>query len=278
MFGATISNMLRRPLWVLPFVSTVWVFVTGIVSQPSLESAPAELIREEQQVVVNGITETWQLVWKTPPSPFCGAEDPSMAISCPCSGFAFGEIGEMELVRLADGRDVGRMDLTPLFSEVIAGQRGAMIPRWQFKDSDIETLESANFESAVRSRPAVKIMNFADYNHDGAATEFFLQTDVAPCGKRLGVIVGIATGNPHLHAFGTARRPNSPLILQKTVWDALAKSAKPSRITDWPCGDHGSEIESEIEIRATVRGIQGTRREYQCTETGRGRLIRQQEL
>ena len=268
--------MFARPCWLV----VLGMAIALIGASFSLQSEfSKQLIREEQQIFVKGVAETWRLVWKEPPKPFCSFEDPLGAITCPCSGFAYGETGGLELIRLVGDREVDRLDLTPLYAEVLKGQDGAMIPRWEFRSSDIETYESPEFESQVRSRPIVQIMNFADYNHDGVATEFFLQTDVAPCGKRIGIIVGITSKNPHLHAFGSARRPNKPLIMQKVLWEALISSARPPSITDWPCGDHGSEIESEVELRATRRGIEGTTREFECTETGgRGRLVRQRKF
>jgi len=51
-------------------------------------------------------------------------------------------------------------------------------------------------------------MNFADYDHDGQATEFFLQTESLPCGKRAGIVVGLSRINEHLHGFGSFRNPN----------------------------------------------------------------------
>lgn len=53
--------------------------------------APPE-IREEQKVLVNGISEVWRLEWKSPPTPACSPED---IITCPCSGFAYGESGQL---------------------------------------------------------------------------------------------------------------------------------------------------------------------------------------
>jgi len=64
--------------------------------------------------------------------------------------------------------------------------------------------------------------------------------------------------------------------MQKREWEALLKAAGPIEVLEWPCGDHGSEIESDLELSATDEGIQAIRREFECTETGnRGRLLRE---
>jgi len=67
--------------------------------------------------------------------------------------------------------------------------------------------------------------------------------------------------------------------MQEREWEALLKAPGPIEVLDWPCGDHGSEIESDLALSATNGGIQALRREFECTETGnRGRLLREQVL
>ena len=84
------------------------LLLAGLVLGQSLEY-PKPNIREEQQVVVNGVTETWRLQWKSPPHPECDAsEGMAMAITCPCQGFAFGESGDLDVVRLRNGSEIGQ--------------------------------------------------------------------------------------------------------------------------------------------------------------------------
>ena len=52
---------------------------------------PSPTIREESQVVVNSVTETWRLEWAEPPKPYCEPSEGSL--TCPCTGFAYGESG-----------------------------------------------------------------------------------------------------------------------------------------------------------------------------------------
>jgi hypothetical protein len=46
-------------------------------------------------------------------------------------------------------------------------------------------------DAEIAKRPPVQLMYFGDYDHDGAATEFYLQTDAVPCGKSYGVVIGV---------------------------------------------------------------------------------------
>jgi len=94
---------------------------------------PKPNIREEQQVVVNGVTETWRLQWKGAPHPECDASEAG-AITCPCYGFAFGESGDLDVVRLRAGIEIDRLPINPLVAgslfRNISGD-GVMIRRWQ---------------------------------------------------------------------------------------------------------------------------------------------------
>lgn len=56
------------------------------------------VVRDEQIVSVDSTRERWQLVWRTRPQPACSPRDEGWA-RCPCNGFAFGEIGQLDLVR-----------------------------------------------------------------------------------------------------------------------------------------------------------------------------------
>jgi hypothetical protein len=265
--------------WLLGLLFVVAIVVNG-KTKVRLQSSPSSrptfaLVREEQKIVVNGIPEVWRLEWKSPPKSACGPEPDSL--TCPCSGFAYGESGQLDVVRIVSGREIDRLELTPLFGKVFADQDGAIVQRWEVQDKDFEGAEAKGFAARIRTRPVVKIMHFADYNHDGQSAEFFLQTDTEPCGKLAGIVVGLTQRNPRLHAFGTVLHPNKPLVMRKTAWQALLTATGHVEVLDWPCGDHGSEIESDLELSATGEGIQAIRREFECTETGnRGRLLREQ--
>ena len=228
-------------------------------------------------MIVNGVPELWRLQWKALPKPVCDANALWMAITCPCQGFAYGEAGQLDLVRLKNESEIDRLELTPLFERLFFKGNVATVQRWEPREKDFTNLEAVGFESQVHSRPVVKIMNVADYNHDGQATEFFLQTGVKPCGKVMGIVVGVTKRDPRLHVFGTVLNPNKPLVLQRMEWVALLTAAHPGEILDWPCGDHGSESEVDLDITASNGEIQGIRREYACTEAGiRGKLLSEQ--
>src|SRR5260370_28207431 len=74
------------------------------------------IIREERKIVINGVEELWQLEWANTPTLTCGPEDAEWN-TCPCSGFAYGESGDLTLVRKRKGQKDERLHLTPFFTD-----------------------------------------------------------------------------------------------------------------------------------------------------------------
>jgi hypothetical protein len=258
------------------------IFLGGYLHIHSLASTPTNqadpVIREEQHIIVNGISELWRLEWDKTPKSSCGPEDAS-ATSCPCTGFAYGESGQVDLVRSTSGSEIDRLALTPFFESESPDRGAATLQQWELQEKDLEEQGSDSFLAQVRARPLARIMRFADYNHDGSSTEFFLQTGAEPCGKIVGIVIGVAPSHPQLHAFGTALHPDRPLVMQKRDWDALLKASGPTEVLDWPCGDHGSGTETDMTLSATNGSIKAVRREFECTDSGdRGRLLHEQIL
>ncbi len=240
-----------RLSFVVVFAVTLLVGQTELCAQSRSPIVANSLIREEEKIVVSGNPEVWRLQWKSPPEEAaCGPQDLLGATTCPCGGFAYAESGQLGLVRIRNGKEIDRLELTPLFEQDLLDQKGAMIQKWPLQEKDFKDSDTERFPERVRTRPIVKIMHFADYNHDGEATEFFLQTGAAPCAKILGIVVGLTPTNPKLHVFGSMSNPNKSLVLQKTQWEALRKSAGPVEVLDWPCGDHGSGTEVDVDLRA----------------------------
>lgn len=275
----------RLPIWLGWAVFSLLFAGTVVSSKPHAQLpglTPAKLassmIREEQKITVNGIPEVWRLEWKTPPKSSCGPEDDSWE-TCPCTGFAYGESGQLDLVRSTRGREVERLELTPLFGNDSPNQGAATLQRSEPQEKGLQEGGSDAYLARVRARPSVRIMRFGDYNHDGNPTEFFLQTGVEPCGKILGIVVGVTLARRHLHAFGTTLHPDKPLVMQKREWKALLKASGPITVVDWPCGDHRSDTETDLALSATNGRIQAVRRVFGCTETGkRGHLLRKRAL
>lgn len=244
----------------------------------TVKEYPTPDVREEQQVVVGGVTETWQLKWTSPPKPKCGTSD--LPITCPCMGFAYGESGDMVLIRLRNGVEIYRLPLAPLFDlEFLETRRAAIVQRWamDYEKDNPERSSKPDFPAIVAKRPIVQVMHFADYDHDGEKSEFYLQTEAAPCGKNVGVLIGLSSRNPRLHVFGTASKPASPLRMQESEWEALREAKGPTEVTDWPCGDHGAETETRLRLHWTSDGVDGTRRAFTCPPKAR-RLIRESPL
>ena len=244
----------------------------------------ASLLREERTVTVAGVKETWRLAWQEPPEPECEAAGPGW-FTCPCMGFAFGEKGDLDLVRLRDGRDVERLPLTPFFatgSDVgVKLDAKAVLPRFPVRRSDLEAGVDGQeeLEAKVPKRPLVKIMDLRDYDHDGQATEFFIQIASLPCGKEMGIVVGLSRRRPGLHAFGTIENPHKPLLLLRSHWADLARARGPIQRLLWACGDHGSDARTDVFLRADEHGIHASERDYECREDGgRGPILREEWL
>jgi len=255
----------------LPFIGALLMVVA--VADPAQPATPNNLIREEQTVIVGGITETWRLQWEAPPQPYCDAHDVG-AITCPCTGFAFGEKGKLDLVRLRNGREIERMPLTPFF-QGLNDSGDAALQRWPRLKEDIGRVDNDDgLPEEVRHRAPIKIMQMADYNHDGQATEFLLQVDTMPCGKEVAMVIGVSPENPHLHAFSSVANPNQPLYLYRHEWEAL-RDAKQDKITviDWLCADHGSDVQTELELSLVHSAIGVTSKQYECmSDSDRGQL------
>ena len=248
-------------------------------------------LREERVVQVNGHPEVWRLEWRAKPVPECGPTDFGWE-TCPCEGFAFGERGPLDLVRLRGGKEIERLSLTPLFDgddDLFGRGRGAILRRVKPTAADEEEdsreqqragaglPDTARLASAVRARPPESVMNLGDYDHDGQATEFLLQIGAGFCDWREAVVVGVSHSEPHLHAFHAIGQ-REPLALHPDHWKALLAAKGPIRRVDtsWggQCGNHGSETETELELSADSRGISVSWYEYECDANGhRGRLI-----
>jgi hypothetical protein len=254
------------------------VLLAGIFA---FAESPTSMIREEHKVVVDGIEEIWRLEWANPPSPTCSPDQPEW-MTCPCEGFAFGERGNLALVRNRPGREAERLSLSQLFRGDLDGPGEAgevVLRRWDVDEKDIEKSASADFASQVRARPIASVMRLGDYDHDGRATEFLLQVGTLPCGKQMSVAIGVSRRTDRLHAFGTVEHPERPLVLEASHWAALMKANAPIKVVDWVCGDHGSETETELELSADADGIHATRSEYKCKDDGsRGEFIDKEVL
>lgn len=210
----------------------------------------------------------------------CPPDDPGW-FTCPCEGFAFGESGDLDLVRLQHGKEVGRLPLTPLFANQETPDweaKKAVLQRWPVHEkTDFEAWEKADsagavqlaqFKEAAMRRNSAPVLGVADFNQDGWATEFVLQVGVLPCGKRQSVLVGVSPDRPQLHVFGTAEHPDTPLVLSPNHWEKLKAARHPVRVISWACGDHGSEEQTEFALSIDRAGIHAVREDFSC-EAGR---------
>ena len=237
-------------------------------------TAPATTyLREQRSVRIGGATEQWQLVWDGKPRPVCGVEDVEMAITCPCTGFAYGEMGKLFLVRKRGGKELDRLPLGPLFDELPADHSaGLAAMQWRpMAEHDFDRAadgSSAAFRAEVARRPGQRVMDLRDYDHDGVASEFLVQVSAGPCGHTAFVAVGISKANPKLHALGSAAHPDGVLVMAGAAWQALLGSGAPRRVTHWGCGDHGADRREELELSARAGTIKVVTRSYSCPEDG----------
>ncbi len=243
----------------------------GLVPVVLRAAEPADLVREQHVVQVNGVSETWKLEWDALPAPACGPDDVSVAMACPCSGFAYGEAGKLSLVRLRRGAAREVLDLTGFFKTSSAPVDGnlAVLQRWQAvpasahdEDDDWHHASDFNFLARVRARGPATVMRLADYNHDGRANEFLLQVGTAGCGRHLMVLVGVSKYNQRLHVFASADAPDEPLELEARTWEAVRMSAQPVHAVESSCEQPGGGSESlvTVEVRQGIFHAQRGRR------------------
>jgi hypothetical protein len=241
----------------------------------------SSVVREEHKIMVHGVEERWRLEWKVRPNQACSPDQPEW-MTCPCNGFAFGERGDLVLVRERPGNKEERLGLTRLFQGDFDGpgySGEAVLRRWDVEKEDVNESDSAVLASRVRVRPIATVMRFGDYDHDGEPTEFLLQVGTLPCGKQVSVAVGVSHRNDQLHAFSTVEHPGRPLVLQTSYWESLLRAKAPFKVVDWVCGDHASETETVLELSADTDGIHAMRSEYECDgNEKRAKLINKDSL
>jgi hypothetical protein len=73
------------------FVTILGITSTMVITAVHSDEMPKQYIREQRTVRVQGVKETWQLVWEGKPSTVCGPDEVFMAITCPCAGYAYAD-------------------------------------------------------------------------------------------------------------------------------------------------------------------------------------------
>lgn len=232
-----------------------WLALAGLVGAGAWAAGP--VVREEARVKVDGVVERWRLEWRSAPELDCFEPE---GVTCPCQGFAYAESGELEFVRSRLGAPDERLPLTPLF-----GGDPARLRRWKPLASD-EELRPEQRLGVLARRESLRAMVLGDYDHDGQAREFVLQTAALACGLREAVLIGVDKRDGRARALGTVEHPERPLVLEPETWAKLLKAAEVESV-ETPCGDHGSEGEDVIRLRADARGLHATRERYRCTDS-----------
>lgn len=209
--------------------------------------APTPVTREEKTVTIDGVVETWRLEWVRPAAPTCMGDE-SIA-SCPCAPFTFGEVGELDLVRVRPGTPDDRLHLSPLFEG-----HDAKLRRWAPTAAEEKAIKAPPL-AELQARALAPLITFGDYDHDGRATEFVLAVGAEPCGHVQTVVIGIDKRNPKLHAFGSGDKPTEPIVLDRPGdWDKVMRKV-PVDLLETGCGDHGAEVEAHVTVSVDVSGL-----------------------
>jgi hypothetical protein len=254
----------------------------GLVLAMALAVGPVaaqQRVRDETKLIVEGVQETWRLVWLKTPRSICPATEIAVSATCPCSGWAYGEQGRLAVVRMRKGRQIDRLELGQFF--YYAGmpelRRGAAIlQRWPEAPDDLERSERGDrkLPAEIAKRPMPRTLDFADYDHDGRATEFLLQVQTLPCGKREYVAVGLLPTTGRLGSLRTAEQPGQALMMPRHAWEALAASSRPEPVLTWDCDDHGSVRRTTQQPSADHGVIHVTNRVFGCQSDGNeGKLL-----
>ena len=244
------------------------------VSKPLAASDP--LTHEARSLTVGTSAERWALMWTSPPVAACSPEADSLWMTCPCAGFAFGEQGHVMLVRHRAKLPDQQLPLDSLFHDAPTTRRGlALLERWPPSESDYDSAWTPGIAERVRAHAPAQLMDFADYDHDGQATEFTLKVGNAACGHDEVVLLGVSARRPTLHMFGTVLHPQVALELQSADWQALRRSRGDTTVVEWACGDHGASTELDLHLSAGADGIRADSLVYECSglRGERGRLL-----
>ena len=234
------------------------------------EGSRPSLLREKKVVIVDGDRETWLLRWDKQRTAVCAAEEGDVSLTCPYSGFAYGQQGDLSLVRLSPGAKSELLKLGQFFiRDEVPGDGPAVLQRWPPDfDKDLDAGENdAEIIHTVTGRGQTDVMKFADYDHDGRPTEFLLQVGTLLCGKHQMVLVGISKQHPHLHVFAAVEKPDAPLVPGAWQWESLLRGRGTVRTIAWSCGDHGSENEWTNSISAENGAIHDIRTNRKCSQS-----------
>ena len=270
-----IANALHRAAveWRRPCAALLLAATASLPPIVARATELADLVREQRVVQVNGVSETWKLEWDALPVSACGPDDVTVALACPCSGFAYGEAGKLSLVRLRRGAIREILDLTGFFRAGAVPDAGnlAVLQRWQpvpasahDEDDDWHHASDFNFLTRVRARGPAAVMRIADYNHDGRANEFLLQVGAAGCGRHVMVLVGVSKYNMRLHVFASADAPDEPLELDAQTWEAVRKSVKPVQAVESSCDQQNGGKESLVTVEVRQGIFHARRSERPC--------------
>jgi hypothetical protein len=94
-----------------------------------------------------------------------------------------------------------------------------------------------------------------------------------PFGKLQFAAVGVSATKPDLHALTSVAKPDAPLIMPLAAWQALLKGPGPHTVPTWACGDHDSDVRTELVVSANDGQIYVKHREFSCPPDGQAEKL-----
>jgi hypothetical protein len=221
------------------------------MSAPAAGSGLTAVAREAHVVDVDGVRELWTLRWRDAPRAWCMQS----GYEPPCQGFAYGEIGSLELVRERPGEPADALLLDSLFPDGVA-----KLAKYAVLADDVSFMKP----DVIRQRPVLEKMELRDYDHDGRDTEFVLQVDAA-LPHLPSVVVGISTREPRLHVFRSESEPGKPLALPNPRDWEYVRSRSTVTLSEWLCSEHEPHRATTMTVSVVGQRFITSHRTERCT-------------
>jgi hypothetical protein len=104
----------------------------------------------------------------------------------------------------------------------------------------------------------------------------FAEAEIAPVANHLSPrspflltpLIGVSRLHPHLHVFFAAEAPDTPLVLDGRVWEAVRNRPGPVHVLESTCEEHQEGMESTVTVEVR-RGIFHVQRDDRaCSRDG----------
>lgn len=203
-------------------------------------------VRDRVELDFAGAKETWLLRWKEEPKPACFVEEAKQSGKCLGIDGA-GESGQLEIVRIKDGKEIASEDLT----ELLAEKGPLVLPRYA---------DGVRFSArGLTTAPPKPLLVLGDYNQDGVAAEFVMQGPMRVWAPRPGVLIGFGKGSGKLFGYKT---------IDTATWEKVKTTSSVLEVVTTRCFDHASPTEYVDIFTKTSAGVTRGRKEFTCIDKG----------